>query len=191
MPSPLAHSAMGYLIYRLADRRLRGAGKLKIASLPMLLIATLVFSLLPDLDSVAGILVGDFGGYHNNWTHSLMTGLAVAFLVGMAVWLKQRSGFLKWFMIPLLSYEAHVIMDFFTTGRGVMLLWPLSTDRFSSPLLLFYGLHWSEGLFSIKHLWTIATESIFVLLILVIVQLIPRMSFIDRGQSRRKVETSN
>ena len=47
-----------------------------------------------------------------------------------------------------------------------MLFWPLSSHRFSSPLLLFYGVRWSDGLFSIHHLSTVLNELLFALVLL-------------------------
>lgn len=172
MPSPIAHSAMGYLIYRISSSRQPEDRWRPARSIPRVMLITVSLSLLPDIDAIFGVLAGDFGEFHNNWTHSLVTGVVVSALIGTAVWLVKRSGFLKWFLIALASYELHVIMDFFTRGRGVMLLWPLTADRFSSPVTLFYGLRWSEGLFSLFHLLTLATESVFVLLVWLILQLI-------------------
>ena len=49
-------------------------------------------------------------------------------------------------------------MDYFTIGRGVMLAWPFSSDRFSPPFPLFYALYWHEGLTSPKHMVTVTSE---------------------------------
>ena len=49
-------------------------------------------------------------------------------------------------------------MDFFTSGRGIMLLWPVSEQRFKPSFSVFYGLHWSDGLFSSRHIWTVTSE---------------------------------
>jgi hypothetical protein len=74
-----------------------------------------------------------------------------------------------WLFISLFSYHLHVIMDFFTAERGVMLLWPITDARFASPVKLFYGLQWGLGWFSVWHLWTIFTESLFSILIIAVV----------------------
>jgi hypothetical protein len=50
-------------------------------------------------------------------------------------------------------------MDYFTWSRGVMAFWPLMPDRFSAPVVLFYGFHWSQGWVSPRHLWTLLTEA--------------------------------
>lgn len=170
MPSPVAHAAVGYLLYRAFRSRMpqeasRDRGRL----LPRLLVATVGLSLVPDLDSVPGILLGNFGRFHNDFANSLIFGLAIALIIGAVVWLRQRSGFKSWVTVALISYELHVLMDFFTVGRGVMLAWPFLVDRFEPPVKLFYGLHWSEGLMSPMHLWTLVTELAFVTAMLFVV----------------------
>jgi len=170
MPSPIMHAAMGYVVYKAFEPDSTRSRFGKIGRIPILLVISLAASLLPDLDSVYGILAGDFGRYHNNATHSLIVGLLVALLFtgGVSVLFKKFE-FWTIFLVILVSYQAHIIMDFFTISRGVMALWPLSLERFVSPISLFYGFHWSDGLFSIRHLWTFLSESIkAVILILTI-----------------------
>jgi hypothetical protein len=169
MPSPIAHSVAAYVISRVAARHVGSMRPFRIGRLPKtpaLLLATLGLSLLPDIDSVPAFITGDFARFHNNITHSLFVGLGVALVAGGIAWLVQRSGFRQWFVIALLCYDLHIVMDFFTVGRGVMALWPLTGERFQSPLKLFYGLHWSEGWVSTRNLWTFVTEVAFSLVVL-------------------------
>ena len=165
MPSPITHLAAGYAIYRLARDRVPGRTFGQHWRLPGLLVFALIFSMLPDLDSVAAVLLNDFGRFHNQGSHSLLVGLAVALATaGLAALL--RAGSLRvWFVVALVAYELHVILDFLTVGRGVMLFWPLTDSRYLSPLLLFYGLHWSDGLFSVNHVITLVTEVALILLV--------------------------
>ena len=168
MPSPIAHTTMGYVIHRLYRRRGPKPSLRQLGPLPGLLLLAAGLSLLPDIDSVAGILLQDFGRYHNNGSHSLFVGLAVAVAIGALVWWRKRSGFVYWFGLVLLCYQFHVILDFFTVGRGVMLFWPLSAARFESPVKLFYGLHWSDGIVSLNHIWTLLSELGFAALAVLI-----------------------
>ena len=126
---------------------------------------TMGFSLLPDLDSIAGVLSGDFGRFHNNLTHSLLVGPVAALLFGAAMQVMYRRGFAFWFGVALAAYELHILMDWATIGRGVMAWWPLTDARFQAPVFLFYGLHWSQGWLSLRHLWTLVTELAFVAVI--------------------------
>jgi membrane-bound metal-dependent hydrolase YbcI (DUF457 family) len=124
--------------------------------------------------------VEDFGRYHNNGSHSLLVGLAVALGIGGLVWWIKRSGFFYWFTLVLLCYQLHVILDYFTVGRGVMLFWPLSSARFESPVKFFYGLHWSDGIVSVNHIWTLLNELGFAVLAVFV------MHFLGRRMTRFK-----
>ena len=112
--------------------------------------------------------------YHNNISHSLFVGIPIALLVAGIFQRAYRSSFWLWFVICLLSYDLHILMDALTAERGVILFWPLSESRYASPIKLFYGLQWGLGWFSFWHLWTIFTESIFVGIVLV------AMNYFDR-----------
>lgn len=159
MPSPIAHLATGYLAYRIG-RRHSPRLEAEASTSPLLLLTAALFSLLPDVDAMAGLLLGDFGRYHNNGTHSLLVGLALSLIVAALIAWK-RQGFAPWFILAASCYGMHVLMDAATPGRGVMALWPLSERRFLLPMPLFYGLHWSDGWFSLRHLWTALTEILF------------------------------
>jgi inner membrane protein len=115
------------------------------------------FSLLPDVDSLAGLIAGDFGRYHNNATHSLLVAAGVSLgFAGIMAWKRQSFGF--WFLVAVACYGAHVLMDSATPSRGVMAFWPITGRRFHFPLQLFYGFRWSDGWFSVHHVWTVVTE---------------------------------
>lgn len=167
MPSPIAHVTAGYVIYELARHRWPALDGGRLGPLPRLLVMSTGASLLPDIDSAAGVLAGDFGRFHNTVTHSLVVGLGVTGIFAVIMGWRRRDTFWPWFVVALAGYELHVLMDAATFGRGVMALWPLSEMRFQVPVMLFYGLHWSNGLFSERHLITLATEAGFVALVLI------------------------
>jgi membrane-bound metal-dependent hydrolase YbcI (DUF457 family) len=75
MPSPIAHLTAGYVVYQLGRRYEPQPALRKIGPLPGLLLVTAIFSLLPDIDSAVGLLMRDFGRFHNNATHSLFAGV--------------------------------------------------------------------------------------------------------------------
>ena len=169
MPSPIAHLTAGYVVYQLG-RRYEPQPTLKgIDALPGLLLVTAVFSLLPDVDSVGGFLMGDFGQFHNNATHSLVAALFAALAFAGLMWRRRRQ-FAYWFAIAFISYGLHLLMDMATIGRGIMLFWPFTEARYLAPVTLFYGLHWSVGWISIRHLWTVLTELVFTLIVILILQ---------------------
>ncbi len=178
MPSPIAHAAVGVAVHRLYRNRAANDSD-RQPSFAGSLIFALVFSLMPDLDFVPGLLLGDLGRYHNTVSTSIFTGMAVALAVAAAAWFVRRHQVLYWASLALICYELHVIMDYFTIGRGVMLFWPLSTERFQAPAKLFYGLHRSDGLVSVRHIWTLISELLFVAILFVGPRFLKRFRAID------------
>ena len=164
MPSPIAHLGVGYAIYRSYKTRLpqerRSFWKI---SLQLILVTGL--SILPDLDIIPAIIFRDMKAYHNNFSHSLFFAVPVALLVAGVFHRIYRSNFWLWFVICLVSYDLHVIMDSLTADRGVMMFWPLTNARIASSVKIFYGLQWGLGWFNPWHLWTVFTESLFVLVV--------------------------
>jgi membrane-bound metal-dependent hydrolase YbcI (DUF457 family) len=165
MPSPIAHLGVGYAIYRYYKKRLPEA-RVQIWKLPLQLIVLAGLSLLPDLDVIPAILFKDMHRFHNNFSHSVFIAIPVSFLVAGIFHRTYRSNFWLWFLICMISYDLHIIMDALTAERGVMMFWPLTDARFASPIKIFYGLQWGLGWFSPWHLWTIFTETLFVIIVI-------------------------
>lgn len=163
MSSPVAHLACGYALYRVLSAR-----DPELAGLPRgsRLVTASFFSLAPDLDFIAGWLAHDVHAFHNNLSHSFLFGLVSCLFLATA-------GHLAWPRLRLLPlwgftfacYASHILIDFVTYGRGIMLFWPFLPDRFSSPLLLFRGVAWDEGLRTTAHVWTLAQDALFAVLV--------------------------
>jgi hypothetical protein len=165
MPSPIAHLSVGYAIYRHYQKRLPEP-QTAIWKLPLQMIVVAGLSLLPDLDVIPAILFRDMQGFHNNFSHSFLFAIPVAFVIAGIFQQVYRSNFWLWFLVCLISYDLHVFMDALTAERGVMMFWPLTETRFASPIKIFYGLQWGLGWFSVWHLWTIFTEALFGLVVM-------------------------
>jgi membrane-bound metal-dependent hydrolase YbcI (DUF457 family) len=171
MPSPFAHITTGYLIYRAVKDKLPENTTRRLWLLPTNLLVFTGLSILPDIDTIPGLIFGDMHGFHNNYTHSLITGLFMA--LGIAALLSRfyKISFIRWFPAVLASYEIHILMDFFTSERGVKLFWPIYPERIIAPVKLFLGFQWGLGFFSIMHFWTLFTEVIFFLALLFLLDL--------------------
>ena len=159
---------MGYAIYRYYKDRLP-ADRPQVWKLPFQLIMLTGLSMLPDLDVIPAVIFRDMKTYHNNFSHSLLFAIPVAFLIAGIFHCIYRSNFWLFFLICFVSYDLHIIMDMMTSERGVMMFWPVTQNRFTFPIKVFYGLQWGLGWFSIWHLWTIFTESLFVLVVVLAV----------------------
>ena len=161
MPSPIAHAALGYAVYRVFKPYLLGENEPSILKDRQLLTLAFGLSLLPDLDFLPGLLTDNAGEFHNGATHSPLMAVLVA--VAAAVLARRRSD--RWrtyFVFVLAAYGLHVLADFVTMGRGTMVLWPVSDERISPPLHIFYGLRRSEGIVSSLHFITLVNELLFV-----------------------------
>lgn len=170
MPSPIAHISVSYAIYRLNRGKLPAIKDRKRPAL-LILCVSLLAAMAPDVDAVIGILFGDLGRFHNNSTHSLVVGAAFAIGLAGAMWIFGQKKFSTWFTIAIMNYSFHVLMDMVTyQSRGVMLFWPLSLNRIEVPFSLFYGVRWSEGVISLSHLWTVASELVFLAGILALIR---------------------
>ena len=175
MPSPIAHLAAGYALYRLAQRRWPQLDQGRFGPFSRLAVITAGLSLAPDADTVVGLLAGDLGRFHNNVTHSLFVGVAISLVFAGAIHWRRGRGFWPWLAVGLAGYGLHVLMDAATVGRGVMAYWPLTAARYQAPLIVFYGLHWYQGWVSPRHVWTVVTEMAFLASVLVLVRrLTPR-----------------
>lgn len=168
MPSPLAHSAVGYAVATVILRRNNQESDSSFRKNWKFILAAGILSLLPDFDSVVGILLGDFGRFHNNISHSLAFGLGASLLIGIVIKLIWKARFKFAFITVLCCYTLHIVMDFFTYGRGIMLLWPFTSQRYQSDILFFYGFHWSDGLIGLNHIVTLVTESLFIIIVLLV-----------------------
>jgi membrane-bound metal-dependent hydrolase YbcI (DUF457 family) len=164
MPSPIAHLGVGYAIYRHYKQKLP-VDQRHFWKIPLQMIMVTGLSMLPDLDVIPAIVFRDMKAYHNNFSHSLLFGIPVALLIGELFHRLSRSSFWLSVLICLISYDLHILMDMMTAERGVMLFWPITPNRFAFPIKVFYGVQWGLGWFSIWHLWTIVTESVFVLVV--------------------------
>ena len=174
---------MGYAIYRYYKDKLP-ADRSRVWKFPFQLILLTGLSMLPDLDVIPAIIFRDMKTYHNNFSHSLLFAVPVAFLIASLFHRIYRSNFWLWFLICLMSYDLHIIMDMMTAERGVMMFWPLTQNRFASPIKIFYGLQWGLGWLSIWHLWTVFTESLFAVVVIL------AMNYFDKCRNDTSVVLS-
>jgi membrane-bound metal-dependent hydrolase YbcI (DUF457 family) len=172
--SPIAHAAVGYVIYAAFRHRLPKEPILGIPAAWAWPPVAIFLSLLPDADAAIGIPLHNLEHYHNNLTHSLLVGFVGA-LVLMAVlrWIARlpiKVGF--WF--ALTGVYGHILIDLLTDSRGTMLLWPFSVARFGSPITIFTGVPWSHPLTDPLYLETIFYDCCFAAAVIGIVFLVSR-----------------
>jgi inner membrane protein len=127
VPTPFTHPAVPLAIAA-------GLGQRRVP--PRLAAAGMLASVLPDVDVVAfrlGIPYSAAYG-HRGATHSLAFALLVA-LAAMALHRALGASRRATFGLVLAAAASHPLLDALTNGGlGVALLWPLSDERFFSPV---------------------------------------------------------
>lgn len=136
MPSPIAHSVSGYAISRLL---------LKDSAKAMQLVYGIAIANAADLDFMPQILTGI--KYHHGFTHSVLFGIGVSGVAAALGYGLTRRSSMQLFLLTLLLYGSHLVLDFFTDGgAGIQLLWPFEARYFRAAVPLFPSTHWSEPL---------------------------------------------
>jgi inner membrane protein len=105
----------------------------KLGIQPRLLFAGVFASILPDADVVSLLVEGGQSTYyaHRGFTHSMGFSTFIAAL-GASMKLDSRRWLAFWFLFA--STISHPLLDAMTNaGRGSMLLWPLTGERFFLP----------------------------------------------------------
>ena len=157
MPSPLIHLAVAAAAARIAPLPDAPRPRLRLFAV------SAVASMLPDVDAAAGLLASvspqTLSLVHNQGTHSLLfLVLAAPLLALLARPFLRPLRYRAVLSLVAALLASHLLLDYFTWGRGLLLFWPLSSTRYASPVPLFYGVRYSLGLRTPAHLLTLATE---------------------------------
>ena len=176
MPSPVAHSLMGYMIYRATKR------PVEVHRWP--LVALYLFSAnAPDLDFIPRFLVGEPHRYHHGISHSIGVGLLFALTFSLFPLLREPDSFRRNFATFFCLYGSHIVLDYFSIDTsmpyGEPLFWPLSNAYYIAPVAFLpdirRALSVSEfipSLFSLHNLWAASVEFLLLLPFLLLVALL-------------------
>jgi inner membrane protein len=164
MPSPIAHSVTGHVIYRFLcpgnTRSTVGFRGLQ-ASLYAVIIANFA-----DIDFIPQLLTD--GRFHRGPTHSLWFAVIFSALVGIGVNRISKRPFKPCLFYTLMLYSSHLLLDFFTAGgKGMQLLWPFTDALYQSPISFFPAVPHSQGLFYTGHFVFIIFELIYTAFLLI------------------------
>jgi len=126
----------------------------------------LVSANLPDVDFIPGLLSGDPRAFHRGPSHSLTAAFVVAGL-GAALWMGSSLPWLTRAGLIFFAYSSHVVLDFFTPGRGVLLSWPISRRRYQATCPCFRSVTIMDtrqdwGMRSKGLLWAVEREILLV-----------------------------
>ncbi len=190
MASPIAHSFAGFWTFLCQ----RGHFKTRLTAhwrqyLPRLAVL-IILANAPDLDLFLG------NALHHRFTHSL----TVAILISLALSCAWRiaPGFWRSSILYFTAYSSHILIDFFTgtkigwtnTGFGMPLFWPWG-KTFSSPLILFLGIHHKNfaALFSLDNVWACTYEFLTCAVITLVAGLLWKRKLKPRTLRKRKLKS--
>ena len=164
MASTVGHALAGVVLYQCFSNDDGGRGLPR----PLALAASAALANLPDIDFFLGYLIhGDPRAMHAGVTHTVPFALLAALGAAGA---RLFGGVGRTFGIAFLIVLSHVLLDFasgtslgFAPGHGVMLLYPISEERWDAPIKLFLGAHHRdlESLLSLHNLTAVLWESAF------------------------------
>ena len=171
MPSPVAHSLMGYLIYRITPRERREP------IWPSLLTCVFVAN-APDLDFIPGVLLGDPRWYHHDGISNSL-GAAVLFTCVWSLLTATRQHVALWknAVLVFCLYMSHVGLDILGIKRDIPLFWPFTTTRYGAAIGVLPGLDLVDGsnltffesLFSFLNVGVLVLEALFMLPLIVLI----------------------
>jgi hypothetical protein len=164
MPSPIGHLLGGAAVYLAGTPAQQTRWSFVFA-------ASLLGSIVPDVDFLPGILIGDMRAFHHGITHSIPFAAACGALVFAIASRMDRAVAVRASLLATLACISHVLLDFVSVSegtRGVPVLWPLSDELFGISLHLFGHFRYgdiTDGIWSVVR-WVNVSPLLRELLIL-------------------------
>lgn len=123
--SVLGHVAAGLVAGR-ASRRFSRLGRRGTA---LAIVGLVMVSILPDVD-----MIGEELGIaeHRGGTHSLAIAALVGAAAGAVAW-RAHERAVWWALLVFAAMASHGVLDLFSPGPGIKLLWPFSDALFAAP----------------------------------------------------------
>jgi membrane-bound metal-dependent hydrolase YbcI (DUF457 family) len=136
MPTPVAHAIAGICVAALAARRPAAR------AVPVAAVAVLAAN-LPDLDYLAVVRGrAAMESFHHGPLHSI--GFVAAAALPLALTLRHRLGLASAWVLLAGAGLTHLLLDLVVVDHrppvGFPFFWPLSTERFHSPVEIFPGI---------------------------------------------------
>lgn len=167
MPSPIAHAVTGYCLGNIWSECIFRV-PLTLRKRRMLSGIAIFSAVAADLDFLPQ-LVSDIS-LHRGISHSLGVGLLSSVILAIFLARGHRKLFFSVTALGFTAYLFHLLMDLVTTGgRGIPILWPLSSKVIQLPFTFFPQVHHSEGLFYAGHIPVLIFETVYAALLLGIV----------------------
>jgi inner membrane protein len=162
MPSPIVHAVAGYALAQFLPLEQPLSHRLQHWKLPTFY--SVFMAAAADLDFIPQLIFG--GNFHRGLSHSLLFTVvfgAIAAGVASAWW---KTSYQKLLNCSLILYGSHLLLDYFSSGRGIKLFLPVVDRFYKAPIELFPGLEYSEGLWHVSHIPTLIFEFVLCAIVL-------------------------
>ena len=131
MPSPVAHSIIGFTLFRVSARPNEPFDWRKLA-------LCLFAANAPDLDFIPGLLSGQPDHFHHGASHSIALAVLFAILFGVFSHIMKIDS-VQWTSPVLLGlYLSHLVLDCFSIDTaapyGMPLFWPVSHTYYNAAI---------------------------------------------------------
>ncbi len=144
MPSPIAHSLMGYLIYRVTTKTFKWRKR-------YIVLLYIFLANIPDLDFIPGLFVGSASRYHHGISHSIGFALIFAFGCYVIQAILKQAYIKRSVVIVFCLYFSHIVLDYLTKAPtnlygdpvGEKLLWPFSNLYYIAHFAFFPIIHFN------------------------------------------------
>lgn len=163
MPSPIAHSITGYVLFKQSLERDQALQK----ALPRqaLWVLAIFTANAADLDFIPYVAAGV--DTHRGLTHSLVFGICFSLIIVTVLYFCYKLSWKTLFLFIAGIYGSHLLLDFFTAGGdGMQLFWPFSQRFIRSAISLFPSVPHSEGIFYLGHFVFITYELMYAFLLM-------------------------
>jgi inner membrane protein len=143
-------------------------------------------AVMPDLDFLPGLILGQPALYHQGISHSIGFAIGVGLSMAWTCCFRGQSFLLVWGLFSL-AYCSHLILDLFGPDLrppyGIPLLWPISNHYYLASVSVFLGVRhadvtsatnteWLSAILDVHNLTAIAFEVGIVLPLILVVRLI-------------------
>ena len=139
MPSPVGHILAGGAVYLAGTKSETGSR--------FLLATALVGSIVPDLDFLPGILIGNMRAFHHGISHSMLFAIFFGALNFLVAYRLAPNVAVRASLLAFLAYASHLLLDFVNViegTRGVQLLWPALHEHLGINIQAFGHFQYSD-----------------------------------------------
>ncbi len=175
MPSPIAHSLVGYLIYRITTKPFKGQKR-------YIILLYMFVANIPDLDFLPGIFVGSVSRYHHGISHSIGFSFIFALSCYIILVILRKGHIKRSFAIAFCLFFSHIVLDYLTKVSdkpyGELFLWPFSNEYYIASFAFFPVIHFHGSvekflfsLLSLQNLIAIGVEIAILAPIIIIMEL--------------------